>query len=87
MAEEVGGMKGQDPQRLFDSLSSGSLSFDAGQILSPSSERARSLTGLEILQPLGILLYHAIDACVAARLQSPQKSVLHQAAGEPSGDG
>ena len=78
MAEEVGAVKRQEPKKFFDSLSRGSLSFDPGQILSRSSERAQELTGLEILQALGTLLYQAIDACVAARLQSPQKAVLRQ---------
>lgn len=76
MAAGVGAMKRLDPKRLFDSLSSGSLSFDPGQILSRSSDKAQELTGLEILQALGLLFYQAIDACVVARLQSPQKSVL-----------
>jgi len=35
------------------------------------------------VQALGTLLYHAIDACVAARVQSPPKSVLRQTMNGP----
>ena len=49
--------------------------------LNPAEPTARiesgpDLDGLEMLRPLGILIYHAIDACVAARLRSGNAPVL-----------
>lgn len=52
-------------------------SFDSERALSHPRESAPDLDGLEILRPLGILIYHAIDACVAARLRSADAPVLH----------
>ncbi len=40
--------------------------------------------GLEILRPIGILLYHAIDRCVAARLQSGDTSIWRTTLGTSS---
>src|SRR6476619_1772191 len=56
----------------------GGLSFDPGQLPAPSSARVQELPCVEILQALGTSLFHAIDACLAARVQLPQSPILHQ---------
>jgi integrase len=80
-AGETTGRRG--PNNFIDLLSIGDESFDFSGISSPTSKRGWNLSGLEILQPLAILLYHAIDACVAARLQSTSERNLRPAAENP----
>jgi integrase len=49
---------------------------DPKRVLLDPLERLEDLTGFEILRPIGILLYHAINSCVAARLGSGNTSIL-----------
>jgi integrase len=74
--EAAGTRPRQDQESRFAPIPSSDASFDFRNILSCAFKQAPDLTLSEILRPIGILLYHTIDACVAARLHSAKEPVL-----------
>ena len=77
LVEEAAGTRPRRVQESrFDPIPSSDASFDFRNILSCASKQGPDLTLSQILRPLGFLLYHAIDACVAARLHLAKEPVL-----------